>query len=205
MVGLDFDNTIVCYDGLFHAAAVEQGLVGAEAPVDKEQIRDRLRRLGREDDWTRLQGYVYGPGMALARPFPGALEFLARCRAADVAVAVISHRTLSPYLGPRYDLHASARSWLETAGVVDQGRTGLTTDAVHLETTREAKLARIARCECSHFVDDLPEFLCDPDFPAGVKRVLFDPHRREPVLPPAIRRASSWEEVSELVLAATPR
>jgi hypothetical protein len=26
-IGLDFDNTIACYDGVFHAAALERGLI----------------------------------------------------------------------------------------------------------------------------------------------------------------------------------
>ena len=59
-IGIDFDNTIACYDGVFHAAAVARGLIPAEIPTDKTSVRNHLRAIGREPDWTELQGYVYG-------------------------------------------------------------------------------------------------------------------------------------------------
>src|SRR6266404_4002307 len=80
LIGVDFDNTIVCYDEVFHHAAVKQGLVPAETPVVKDAVRDYLRRSGQEDLWTELQGFVYGACMAGAAPFPGVLDFFACCR-----------------------------------------------------------------------------------------------------------------------------
>ena len=70
VLGIDFDNTIVRYDELFHGVAVERGLIPASLPVRKNDVRDFLRQQDRERDWTELQGYVYGPRMAGARPFP---------------------------------------------------------------------------------------------------------------------------------------
>ncbi|NDC63388.1 MAG: hypothetical protein EBZ59_05240, partial [Planctomycetia bacterium] len=104
MIGIDFDNTIVCYDGVFGRLAVEQGLVPPAAATSKTAIRDHLRALGREDRWTELQGAIYGPRMMDAPPFPGVLEFFAACRAAGTPVAIVSHRTRFPYLGERHDL-----------------------------------------------------------------------------------------------------
>lgn len=189
-LGLDFDNTLVCYDPVFPAVALERGLIPADLPATKDAVRDYLRRVGREDDWTELQGYVYGPRMSEAQPFPGALEFLRRCREEGVPVWIISHKTRYPFRGPQYDLHAAARQWM--------AERDLPADHVFLELTKQEKLARLGEVRCTHFVDDLPEFLAEPDFPAGVCRVLFDPHgqhqaeRRFP-------RAASWAEVWELV------
>lgn len=205
LIGLDFDNTIVRYDGLFHAVAVDQGLISPSVPAAKEQIRDHLRALRREDDWTRLQGLVYGPGMRRAEPYPGVLEFLARCRRTGLDVAIISHRTLHPYVGPRHDLHGWARSWLDAHGVLDPRDIGLPAGRIHFETTKEAKLARIQACQCSHFVDDLPEFLGDHRFPPGVRRILFDPHRTEAPVEPSIQKIRSWDELTELLVLANTR
>ena len=99
LLGVDFDNTIVCYDQAFHAAAVRKGLVPPETPVVKNAVRDYLRQCNREDDWTELQGFVYGAGMEAAQPFPGALEFFARCRERQVPACIISHKTRQPFLG----------------------------------------------------------------------------------------------------------
>jgi hypothetical protein len=196
LVGVDFDNTVVSYDTVFHATAVQQRLVPDTVAVTKEAVRDHLRAAGREAEWTRLQGYVYGPGMRQATPFPGALEFFERCRNTAVTAMIISHRTRWPYLGDRHDLHASARQWLVDNGVLVQA---------HFELTKQAKLERIGAEGCTHFVDDLPEFLSEPEFPAGVERLLFDPHVAErdgSELAAAVRRVRSWDEISTLLVGA---
>jgi hypothetical protein len=197
-IGVDFDNTLVCYDGVFHAAAVARGLVPAELPIGKDSVRDYLRRGGREDDWTELQGYIYGPGLRDAPAFPGALEFLRRCLREETPVWIISHRTRYPFRGPRYDLHAAARQWMTERGLFAAEGVGLAPERVCLELTKQDKLARLARVGCTHFVDDLPEFLAAPDFPTGVCRVLFDPHRRH-AAETRFPRGESWAEIWELI------
>src|SRR5262245_19310460 len=116
LVGLDFDNTIVCYDGLFHRLAFEQGLIPAEVPATKGHVRDYLRRIDREDDWTSLQGVGYGPRIVDAAPFSGVKDFLGRCKSAGIRCVIISHKTKHPYLGPPYDLHAAAHNFLTAHG-----------------------------------------------------------------------------------------
>src|SRR4029079_9696971 len=60
LIGLDFDNTIVRYDRLFHRLARKRGLIPDGIPVSKQAVRDHLRANGREADWTELQGMAYG-------------------------------------------------------------------------------------------------------------------------------------------------
>lgn len=193
-LGVDFDNTLVCYDGVFHAAAVERGLIpAAESPLTKEQLRDRLRAENREDDWTRLQGFVYGPAMVQAKPFPGALEFLRACRERSIPICVISHRTAKPFLGPAYDLLASAQEWLALNGFFEKA--GLPHEHAHFELTKQAKLDRIRAEGCTHFIDDLPELLGETAFPSGVEKILFDPNRSH-AADPRWHRAESWHEVA---------
>jgi FMN phosphatase YigB (HAD superfamily) len=200
LVGLDFDNTIVCYDGLFHRLAVERGLIPASLPATKQSVRDHLRAAGREDDWTELQGIAYGPRITDAVPFPGVTDCLRTLRKAGVGVAVVSHKTRHPYRGVRHDLHAAAHGFLRAHGFYKADVTGLSPDRVFLELTLSAKLARVAALGCDAFVDDLPELLSEPAFPAGVRKILFDPagaHRDEG----ADARVRSWAEVGEAILA----
>ena len=198
MIGIDFDNTIVCYDDVFQAIAVEQGLVPPHAATSKTAIRDHLRSVGQEDRWTELQGTIYGPRMMDAPPFPGVVEFFAACRAAGMPVAIVSHRTRFPYLGERHDLHAAARDWLARHGFHDPAGIGLPVERVFFEETKEAKLARIAEVGCTHFIDDLPELLAHPLFPATVRRILFDPHGQHG-LPPDLDLLSSWHAAPALL------
>ncbi len=199
LVGLDFDNTIVCYDRLFHRLAVEQGLIPPTVPATKGAVRDHIRATGREPEWTAMQGVGYGPRISDAEPFPGVKDFLRACRGAGVEVVVVSHKTKHPYLGPEYDLHAAAHAFLTTHGFYEASDTGLSPYRVCLELTKQAKLDRIGALGCDVFVDDLPEFLGEPSFPAGPRKVLFDPADAN-----ADRadytRVTSWAAVRALVL-----
>jgi hypothetical protein len=197
-IGVDFDNTLVSYDELFHELAREQGLIPADLAVSKTVIRDYLRAAGREPAWTALQGLAYGTEIRRARPFPGALDFFGACQAAGVPVSIVSHKTRVPYLGQAVDLHAAARGWLGAHGFVGP-TTGLDLDDVYFELTKEAKIERLAALGCTHFVDDLPEFLRHPSFPAAVRRLLFDPLAQH-ALEVELQRASSWREIEALLL-----
>ena len=199
LVGIDFDNTIACYDGLFHKVAVEQGLVPPEIHINKSSVRDYLRQHDREREWTELQGYVYGSRMQEATPFTGVLEFFTHCKQRGDTICIISHRTRYPFQGPSYDLHQAAYEWLASYGFFDPARIGMTSQQVYFGPTKEEKLDRIARIGCTHFIDDLPEFLAEPDFPTCVERILFDPNNNYP-LEHHFNRVTSWMEIEEIIV-----
>jgi hypothetical protein len=196
IIGVDFDNTIVCYDGLFRKLAVEQGLVPRDIGPSKNAVRDYLRQIGQEDRWTELQGCAYGPGMAQARLFPGVVQFFRRCRREGRDVFIISHRTRYPFLGPRHDLHQSARDFLLRQGFNDTTQIGLPADRIIFHETKAEKIARIRDVGCTHFIDDLPEILAaiEPGLP--VEKILFDPSGLFSDCPGAYR-VGSWAEVEE--------
>jgi hypothetical protein len=204
LVGLDFDNTIVCYDQLFHRLAREQGLIPETVPVTKGAVRDYLRSIGREPDWTEMQGVGYGPRISDAQPFPGVKAFLAGCKAAGVRVVIVSHKTKHPYLGPKYDLHAAAHTFLYAHGFYETADTGLSPESVYLELTKQAKLDRIGALGCDVFVDDLPEFLGELSFPTKPRKILFDPADANPDRADCTRVAS-WDRVAAVVLGREAR
>jgi len=174
-IGIDFDNTIACYDGVFHAAALERDLIPANLASDKSAVRDYLNSNNRADDFTELQGHVYGARMELAAPYPGFAEFIATARKAGHHLFIVSHKTRHPILGPRHDLHAAARGFLIARGLVGSAGGQIDPADVFFELTKEAKVARIVALGCEAFVDDLPEIFASPDFPATTRSILFDP------------------------------
>ena len=197
-IGVDFDNTLVCYDQVFHRAALEKGLIEPELPANKGAVRDYLRACDREDDWTELQGYVYGCAIQTAEPFPGAIEFFKNCKAVGIPTQIVSHKTRHPYKGEQYDLHQAARGWLNGQGFLDPAITGLSDEDAWFELTKESKLQRIGLQGCTHFIDDLPEFLAEPNFPEGVKRILFDPNDKH--ADGQFRRMTSWQQIADYIL-----
>jgi FMN phosphatase YigB (HAD superfamily) len=199
-LGVDFDNTIVCYDGLFHRVCRERNLIPADVPVSKSEVRNYLRRVGQEPAWTEMQGYVYGARMSEAEPYPGVLDFFRACRCAKVPVCIISHKTRHPYLGEKYDLHEAALGWLTQQGFFDEAQIALPRENVFLELTKEAKLKRIGESGCTQFIDDLPEFLLDPLFPVGVQRLLFDPNDHYFDGPDYIRKRD-WQGIQTTLIS----
>jgi hypothetical protein len=194
-IGLDLDNTIVCYDRCFHVLATERHGLPDTVGVAKNAVRQFFRESGREADWTALQGIAYGQGMTKAEPFAGALNFVREAVARGHAVKIISHRTRQPILGDATDLHASALEWLKREGFVGPG--ALSERDVFFETSKEAKLARIAEQKCAVFLDDLPEILLSDRFPVGVQDWLFAPGQTDAGY---ARTVADWETFGRHVL-----
>ncbi len=200
-IGIDFDNTIACYDGVFHAAALERGLIPHDLDRDKNSVRDHLNGSGRKDEFTELQGHVYGARMDLVSPYPGFSTFVAAANAAGHALFVVSHKTRTPMLGPAHDLHAAARGFLEAKGLAGTGPGQIAPENIFFEVTKEEKVARAAALGCDVFIDDLPEILLMSGFPDRMQRILFDPEDR---LAGAIadaagidlKRHTSWDAIA---------
>ncbi len=203
-IGVDFDNTIVSYDSLFFKIALEKKLIPGDLAVTKNDVRDHLRKIDREDDWTEMQGYVYGARMNEADPFPGVLDFFLRLKSAGLPFVIVSHKTRYPYMGEKYDLHASARGWLKTRGFFSEQGIDIGAENVFFEPTKHDKLRRIGAVGCTHFIDDLPEFLGEESFPARVERILFDPGEAYPEDRRFLRKPS-WSEIEAYILAESRR
>lgn len=191
LIGLDLDNTIVCYDRVFARLASEAGLPENVVGSGKRAIRDYLREQDREDEWTVMQGKAYGARMNEAEAFEGALEFIAAASGEGHELCVVSHRTKQPFLGDPADLHASAFAWLRGREVEGKAR-------IFLEETAAAKAARISGLGCEVFVDDLPEFLSRPDFPAKTRALHFCPGDRRET--DGLETVASWTDIAKLLL-----
>ena len=189
-VGVDFDNTIVCYDEAIAVLAEKMFDLPTEVSRTKLGIRDYLRCTGQEEAWTRFQGELYGPGMAYASPFPEVVSTLRDLEQAGHQFVVISHRTRFPYLGERYDLHQFANDWL-------QAHLSRVLSSVAFHETKSDKISDIGRVGCDFFLDDLPEILSDSQFPQSTRGILFSPTGERGVWPGA--SIASWVELKSVV------
>tara|TARA_Y100001934_G_scaffold28988_1_gene31787 strand:- start:37 stop:1671 length:1635 start_codon:yes stop_codon:yes gene_type:complete len=174
-IGLDFDNTIACYDAVFLALAKEWGVVSADWIGGKSQIRDELRSRPRgERDWQRLQGQVYGRLMHRAQLFPEISNFLLRLKYRRDNVFIVSHKTEFGHNDPeRVSLRKEAMRWMEHHRFFDSNWFDISVHDVFFADSREEKVARISELQCDVFIDDLWEVFAEPGFPAETKRILF--------------------------------
>jgi len=195
-LGLDFDNTLVSYDALFRCVALQNDLIPASIAPQKNAVRDYLRAAGREAEWTRLQGEVYGKYILEAAPYEGMLAALHSLTRHAVSMCIVSHKTRKPYLGEAWDLHAAARSWLSSQGFHSATGLGWRDDQVFFELTKDAKVTRIGSEQCTHYVDDLPELL--DLLPAHVEKIYFAPADAAAARP-EWRVMRTWRELPSLL------
>jgi hypothetical protein len=199
VIGLDFDNTLICYDRVFVDTAAAWGLLRVGEATDKQAVREAVRGRGDGDlDWQRLQGHVYGKGIGGARLFPGVEQFLRQARCRGVALRIVSHKTEYGHFDPdRVNLRSAALAWMEEIGLFSAQEFPLRREHVHFVPTRQAKLELIGALGCTMFIDDLPEVLDDPGFPPGVTRILFAPSAAPGVAP--YRVCPDWSSIEQAV------
>ena len=189
---------MINYDAVFFGMSKRGGLIGSTVPGRKHAVRDAIRKLpDGEIKWQRLQGQVYGKGIAEAAMAIGFKAFLKRCRLEECVVVIVSHKTEYGHHDPdRVNLRKAALDWMAAQGLFD-GDYGLSQGDVYFESTRAEKLGRIAVLGLTHFIDDLEEVLTDPDFPPNVERILF----ADEVQPQASSyiTCSTWREIEKQV------
>ena len=196
ILGLDFDNTLISYDELFYQVALDKGLIPSDLSKTKNAVRDYLRQAGKEDEWTLLQGEVYGSRIQEAIAFEGMQEALKKISTQSERIFLVSHKTRTPYMGRQYDLHQAAMGWLQGHAFFDIEGLGWEENQVFFELTKEEKLQRIVQLGCTHYIDDLPEIL--EMLPDTVQKILFTPNKAG-VIPKGWRRLEEWSLLPELL------
>lgn len=193
-VGIDLDNTLICYDQAFLRVGKEEGLLPPSFDGNKAAVKRAL--LAERADgylWESLQGLVYGRRIDAAMLFDGVARFLETCRARADVVAIVSHKTELAHHDPHLtDLRAAAFRWMESNRFFDVAGLALGRQNVHFEGTRDDKVRRIRALDCDVFVDDLAEVLAHADMPPTCRKILFgsDPQSE-------FEQYASWDEVRD--------
>jgi hypothetical protein len=201
-IGIDFDNTLACYDPVFTRLAREQGLIEQDEQITKQGFRQLIRRKNNgELLWQRLQGEIYGQRMQEAEQFDGEDLFLRRCAAApDIEVFIVSHKTVFGHFDEtQSNLRHAAKLWMRDKGFFDPMKYAIPEAHLFFESTQLEKVARIAKLQCDVFIDDLIELFSTPSFPCGTKKILFSDAAPCKLLGQADYICASWVEIEELI------
>lgn len=197
-IGLDFDNTLACYDEVFAQSAKELGYLPVEYSCSKEFVKRELLKIPEgESKWQRLQGQVYGSAMNSAVLFSDAMSFAIRARQRGHRLFIVSHKTRYGHQDEtRTPLREKALQWMESKGFFDTSVFGIRPTDVHFCDSREEKVMRIKDLKIDVFVDDLECVFDEKKFPP-TRKILFRSHPSKSFEGVS---CATWSEVSEEVL-----
>lgn len=194
-IGIDFDNTIANYHGVFHAVATKLGWLDAGTALNKKSVKEAIIAKSGEDKWTELQGLVYGAEIEMAHFFDGFKACISHLKNQDFELFIVSHKTNYPVIGEKVDLHKAARAWLNHRNIIGENSDQIPDNQVFFELTQTDKVKRIEGLSLDYFIDDLPEFLGRDDFSKRTQKILFDPdHHYQTSSFPGFKLIHSWQE-----------
>jgi hypothetical protein len=173
IVGFDFDNTIINYTNSFIKLSRKKNLVPEDKNKDKISIRNYLREKNIEDQWTILQGEVYGKNIMDAEIYKDVLEAFEYLLKNNIKIKIISHKTKYPYIGEKVDLRLSAFRWIEDRILNKIQNRNFSKSDIFFENTIAEKINKIKELSCDIYVDDLPEIL--DQLPKKIQKILFSP------------------------------
>ena len=193
LIGLDFDNTLACYNDVFSSEAKIQGLVNNEWEGSKQDLKLLLETL--EDGqalWQKMQGQVYGPSMQKATLFPGVARFLLRCKLEGHLVYIISHKTKYGHFDKTKTLLREASlKWMDSQGFFKETLYGISKKNIFFANTQSEKVLKIKSLNLDIFVDDLEEIFLHHDFPE-IKKILFS---KFPLNQSNAERFNNWSDI----------
>jgi hypothetical protein len=199
-IGIDLDNTLICYDQAFLRVGKEEGILPPSFDGNKSAVKRAL--LAERPDgylWEALQGLVYGRRIDAAVLFEGVAEFLELCRQRGDTVAIVSHKTERAHHDPSLtDLRAAALKWMESRDFFGASGLGLERSNVYFEGTRDEKVRRIRALDCGLFIDDLPDVLSHVEMSPVCRKILFGSDRQS-----EFEQYASWREVCDAVFRAS--
>jgi len=195
-IGIDFDNTIACYDRLFPKIAAELGLVKERIYSSKNDVKEHLLKQKSGDlIWQKLQGKVYGKYMLQSDIFHGFYEFLYLSKLRGVHLYIVSHKSKFGHFDEeKISLRQQALKWLQQQGIVGIDQWSIPEINLFFEASRKDKIERIKLLQCTHFIDDLQVVLTDKNFP-NIQKVWFNP-ASQPLTEQSINNFQSWRQIT---------
>ena len=194
-IGIDIDNTIICYDRVFAHVAMSQGFP-VKSNASKNEVKKWFHEREMQQAFTLLQGEVYGKFIDLASLFDGVLAFVDVAKRAGCHLFLVSHKTRYPLVGEKFDLHKSASRFLTDNNVISKyNGVGVHSKNVFFECTLSRKINRIAALNLDFFIDDLLQVFQHSNFPKKTNFMHFSQDLSKTALTDEFSAFRNWKQI----------
>ncbi len=187
IIGIDFDNTIIDYSNLFEIVAKKKKYK-LNSNLNKASLKKFLIKNKKENEWTIIQGEVYGKYIMRAKLQKGFIKLFKYLLKQNIKIFIVSHKTKYPYLGKKINLRKAATKWIEKNIINKDKNFQFSIKNVYFENTIEKKINRIAKLKCDIFIDDLTKIL--NLLPKNIDKFLFNPYVKKKKLKKIIKLLS---------------
>ncbi len=190
-IGFDFDNTIISYEKSFYFLAHKIYKMPSDIEKDKASVRQFFINSGREEEFTELQGLVYGKEIMKANSTKNFINFLKKISEdKKFNIFIVSHKTKYPYRGEKINLRDAATNWIKKNLTLNNKKL-IKQNNIFYESTIEEKIERIKKLNCRYFFDDLSKII--KLLPKDIEGYLYDPldkYDKED-----IKKIKDWDKV----------
>ena len=194
-IGIDIDNTIICYNRVFAQVAMSQGF-SVHSDASKNDVKKWFHERDMQQAFTLLQGEIYGKFIDLAILFDGVLEFIEVAKRAGCHLFLVSHKTRYPLVGEKFDLHKSASRFLIDQNVISKcNDVGVHSNNVFFEQTLARKIHRIAALNLDFFIDDLLQVFQHSNFPKKTNFMHFSQDLPKTALTDEVSAFANWKQI----------
>lgn len=197
IIGIDFDNTIIDYSDVFGRVALQCGIIQNSELKSKTEVKNHLISAGKEEDWTELQGKVYGSHIMDAKPYDHVLEEIDHMVSKGHKLKIISHKTKYPFIGDRVDLRMSATKWMISNKIIKERSPNIIMNDVFFCDTISEKVNEIQKQRCDLFIDDLITVLDKID--NSVRKILFNPNSTNKKENNNVLELSDWRQIGQYI------
>ena len=187
LIGIDFDNTIACYDKVFRKVAKNQKIVNKNWIGNKTDLKKLiLKSKGGKELWMKIQGMVYGQYMKNAEIMDGFENFLTISKHLNIDICIISHKTKYGHFDKKkIDLRKEALKWIKKNKILDANK-------VYFADTREEKISLINDLNCDIFIDDLIEVLDHDNLDKNIRKIHLSSSNSS-----KIKNFPNWHEIKK--------
>ena len=194
-IGIDIDNTIICYNRVFAHVAMSQGF-SVQSDASKNEVKKWFHERDKHQAFTLLQGEIYGKFIDLAILFDGVLAFIDVATSSNCHLFLVSHKTRYPLVGEKFDLHKSASRFLIDNKVISKyNDLGIHSKNVFFEPTFARKIDRIAALNLDFFIDDLLQVFQHSNFPKKTNFMHFSQDLPKNALTDEFSAFANWKQI----------
>tara|TARA_B100000886_G_scaffold339847_1_gene306651 strand:+ start:1089 stop:1709 length:621 start_codon:yes stop_codon:yes gene_type:complete len=196
VIGFDFDNTIIDYSNSFKILAKKKKYNKINSNLDKNSLKDFLIKNKKQNEWTIIQGEVYGKYITRAELYKGFIKLFRYLLKKNIKIFIVSHKTKYPYLGKKINLRKEARKWIQKNIIYKNKIFNFSMKNVYFENSIEKKINRIVKLKCNIFIDDLPQIL--NLLPKNIIKFLFNPNAKKKIKE-NYKTIESWAKFYDLI------